>query len=255
MPPPPCAEMGRQCRSLSVVLRVCCLEAGPDSGDHEATWLLGHTQSIRFGRLWREDDHLYVRATLQVPCRFLNDSSPRTSRCMAFGYSSPLGDRPRRLPQERKLGPDSFELVERGQLASRTLATPSASPRQLPLLTQANPCASAKCRTADNRVGAACCRDLQVEIMCYERNVMLDLLIRARKSPYLCKVTRSEPDALEAEMISACSYLISDGVSCGLHGRKRPDGRSAKPDLCFEWPTGAETTHPGCVFTTLPTHV
>ena len=37
-------------------------------------------------------------------------------------------------------------------------------------------------------------------------------------------------------MISACGYLGDDGVACTLHGRKRADGRPAKPDLCIEWP-------------------
>ena len=84
--------------------------------------------------------------------------------------------------------------------------------------------------------------------MCTERAIMLDLLVRARKAPFLCKVSRQEPDSLEAEMISACSFLGQDHVSCALHGRIRADGRSAKPDLCFEWPKGAEATHHGCVF-------
>ena len=49
-------------------------------------------------------------------------------------------------------------------------------------------------------------------------------------------------------MISACGYLEADGVACSLHGRHRPDGRTAKPDLCFEWPPKNRGLHPGCVF-------
>jgi hypothetical protein len=41
---------------------------------------------------------------------------------------------------------------------------------------------------------------------------------------------------------------LEDGVNCGLHGRKRPDGRPAKPDLCSEWPEKGDLMHPGCVF-------
>jgi hypothetical protein len=113
-----------------------------------------------------------------------------------------------------------------------------------------NPCAAAACRTSDHTIGAACCRDLQVEIMCDKAWTRQELLIRSRQSPYLCKVTRERDDSLEAEMISACGYLGEDGVACELHGRKRPGGESAKPDLCHRWPhpTGEEVLHPGCVF-------
>nr|MBA2458986.1 hypothetical protein [Gemmatimonadales bacterium] len=49
-------------------------------------------------------------------------------------------------------------------------------------------------------------------------------------------------------VISACGYLGEDGLACGLHGRRRPDGRPAKPDLCSEWPPKNKGLHPGCVF-------
>ena len=84
--------------------------------------------------------------------------------------------------------------------------------------------------------------------MCTPKQRRLEALVRARQSPYLCKVERASPFSLGAEMISACGYLLDDGVHCGLHGRKRPDGRSAKPDLCSEWPEPGDTYHPGCVF-------
>ena len=35
-----------------MTLRVGSLEEGAASLDHEATWLLGHTRQITFGRLW-----------------------------------------------------------------------------------------------------------------------------------------------------------------------------------------------------------
>ena len=95
---------------------------------------------------------------------------------------------------------------------------------------------------------AACCRDLQIEIMCTRRQVKLEALVRSRKSPYLCKIDREGDFSIEAEMISACGYLGDDGVACSLHGRKRADGRTAKPDLCFEWPPKNQGLHPGCVF-------
>ena len=37
-------------------------------------------------------------------------------------------------------------------------------------------------------------------------------------------------------------------MACTLHGRHRADGRTAKPDLCFEWPPKDKGLHPGCVF-------
>src|SRR6185437_14702943 len=93
---------------------------------------------------------------------------------------------------------------------------------------------------------AACCRDLQIEIMCNRTQHRLEALVRSRRSPYLCKIERPGDYSLEVEMISACGYLQGDGVSCSLHGRYRPDGRTAKPDLCFEWPPKNRGLHPGC---------
>src|SRR3954468_4357246 len=61
---PPCRNLGRQCQSLPVTLRVGSLEEGTTSLDHEATWLLGHTARISFGQLWEEDGDLYVDAVL-----------------------------------------------------------------------------------------------------------------------------------------------------------------------------------------------
>ena len=43
--------MGRQCHSLAVTLRIGSLDEGETSLDHEATWLLGHTQHITFEQL------------------------------------------------------------------------------------------------------------------------------------------------------------------------------------------------------------
>ena len=119
--------------------------------------------------------------------------------------------------------------------------------RTLTVLKGDNPCATAPCRTADNRRGSACCRDLQIEIMCGREEVELEALVRSRRSPYLCKVSRDGDLSLDAEIISACGYL-EQGGSCSLHGRIRPDGRPAKPDLCSEWPENGKGLHPGCVF-------
>ena len=246
--PPPCRSMGSQCQSLRVILRVATLDAGPKSGDHEATWLMGHTGRVTFlSDLWEDDEDLYVSAELHIPCRFLSQENGNQG-CRAFGYSRKAPAPVPHLPAPRRLGDDRFRIVERGRLASRVLRAPPPAPRSLPVRMEANPCAGAPCRTADNQRGAACCRDLQVEIMCTTRERRLEALIRARKRPYLCKVEREGKFSLNAEMISACGFLEGDGVSCALHGRSRPDGRPAKPELCSDWPEGGETLHPGCVF-------
>jgi len=131
---------------------------------------------------------------------------------------------------------------------ARLPMTPPARPRALPVLNGANPCATAPCQTSDHRRGAACCRDLQIEIMCTNDESRLEALVRSRRSPYLCKVERPGDFSLEAEMISACGYLDDDGIACTLHGRVRTDGRPAGPDLCSEWPPKNRGLHPGCVF-------
>jgi hypothetical protein len=132
--------------------------------------------------------------------------------------------------------------------AQRRLRPPEQPRRSLPVLGEQNPCATAPCKTADHTRGAACCRDLQVEIMCTRREQKLEALVRSRRSPYLCKVSREGDFSIEAEVISACAYLEQGGVNCTLHGRQRADGRPAKPDLCSEWPPKDPVLHPGCVF-------
>jgi len=241
--------MGSQCESLRVLLRVATLDNGPTSADHEATWLLGHTERITFlGDLRRDQKDLYIEAQVQVPCRFLTPDGPGHSRCRAHGYRRATPVRGPDPAEPRQLGPDRFQIVEGGTLVTRELPAPARPPRELPLHAGSNPCIGAPCRTADNRRGAACCRDLQVEIMCTPKQARLEALVRARKSPYLCKVERVSPFSLGGEMISACGFLMEDGIRCGLHGRRRPDGRPAKPDLCSEWPEPGDHYHPGCVF-------
>lgn len=245
--PPPCRRIGPQCQALRVTLRVSSNLRRPTSGDHEATWLLGHTQRITFGPIWLHDRDLFARATLHVPCKHL-ETGPDGAHCRAWDFRGPIPPAPSGR-QHRRLPGDRFRLVERGRLVTRELPKPAMSPRQLKVLDH-NPCATAPCRTSDHTMGAACCRDLQVEIMCDQRWTRQELLVRSRQSPYLCKVVREREDSIEAEMISACGYLEDDGVACSLHGRKRSTGESAKPDLCHRWPhpTEAEVLHTGCVF-------
>ncbi len=248
--PPACRRLGSHCQGLRVVLRVSALEGGIRSGDHEATWLLGHTERLDFGELWLDRAELYVDAVLRVPCRYLHHEDDGSVSCAAHGFRG-AGVRqpaPPRPAIPRRLETNRFVLVEGAREVERTLSEPSLPSRSLPVVPDGNPCATARCRTADNRRGAACCRDLQIEIMCTTRQRHLESLVRSRKSPYLCKVEREGNYSLGAELISACGYLKDDGIHCALHGRKRSDGRPAKPDLCSQWPEDAETTHPGCVF-------
>jgi Fe-S-cluster containining protein len=243
---PPCRKLGSQCRALRVTLRVGSLEEGDTSLDHEATWLLGHTEQISFGDLWSGNGDLYVEAILHVPCRFLREDGS-TAECRLYGYRGTPPSRPPRAEQPRRLGGQRFRVVDRKHMVTRSLPAP-APVRALPVLEGVNPCAGAPCRTADNKRAAACCRDLQVEIMCTKAERRLETLVRSRKSPYLCKVERGGDFSLDVEMISACGYLEDDGVACSLHGRVRADGRPAKPDLCTEWPPKNRGLHPGCVF-------
>jgi hypothetical protein len=244
---PPCRSLGSQCNALRVTLRVGSLEDGSTSLDHEATWLLGHTEQVTFGEPWAGNGDLYVDAVLHVPCRHLR-SDGSSSECRLYGYRGAAPRAPRRPRQPRRLGGQRFRMVDAQRLVTRSLEAAPVPARSLPVLDGGNPCAGAPCRTADNKRAAACCRDLQVEIMCTRGERRLEALVRSRRSPYLCKIERGGDFSLEVEMISACGYLDDDGVSCSLHGRLRADGRPAKPDLCTEWPPKNRGLHPGCVF-------
>ena len=241
---PPCRALGSQCRSVPVTLRIGPLEDGTTSLDHEATWLIGHTQHISFSEIWEDEGELYVEATLHVPCRYLRRDGA-TAQCTALGFRGPAPRGAYQPEQQRRLGRDRFLIVDDRRTAVRSLRPPA---RSLPVLEGQNPCALASCRTAENTRGAACCRDLQIEIMCTRRQRKLEALVRSRRSPYLCKVERAGDFSIEAEVISACGFLDDDGIACTLHGRSRADGRPAKPDLCSEWPPKNKGLHPGCVF-------
>ena len=246
--------MGTHCRQLSVTLRIGSLDEGATSLDHEATWLYGHTEHITFKRWWDGEGDLYVEAVLHVPCRHLVAAEDGTTACNAHGFEGARTRTSPRRAQPRRLAPNRFRVVNNMRPIMQVLTPPRppvvAAPLRasLPVLESDNPCATAPCRTADNRRGAACCRDLQIEIMCTRRERRLEALVRSRRAPYLCKVSRPGDFSIEAEMISACGYLAEGGAACSLHGRHRPDGRPAKPDLCSDWPPKNKGLHPGCVF-------
>jgi hypothetical protein len=168
-----------------------------------------------------------------------------------YGYRMARLPTSKRIDQPRRLAGTRFRIVENHRAVGRNLPfenETSRPARSLPVLASENPCATAPCRTAEHTRGAACCRDLQVEIMCTREEKYLEALVRSRRSPYLCKIDREGDFSLEVELISACGYLGDDGIACTLHGRRRLDGRPAKPDLCSEWPPKNKGLHPGCVF-------
>lgn len=250
MSAPACRRLGRHCHALDVTLRVAVLEG---QEDHDATWMLGHTERIEFGRTFTDDGYLWAEARVHVPCRHLVAGPDGRSHCRAHGFRGRT-TAPERADQPRRLGGDRFRIVDGKRLTNRRLEQAPAPRRSLPLhhppAPDANPCATAPCRTADGKRKAACCRDLQVEILCSDRQELLEDLLRHRKSPYLCKVDREDEDepVVNAEILSACGYLLEDGLHCGLHGRQRSDGRPAKPTLCTEWPKTRTGLHPGCAF-------
>lgn len=272
--PPPCSELGRHCRELTLTLRIADLrEDGRTLQDAAATWLLGHTQRMTFCKPFVRDGELLVHARVHVPCKYLrvdggngtgsgsSGGSARsalasraptgTARCTAHGFRGPLPAGTQPLPDDRpavRHGATTFAVVFRGERRWIQLPLKRAAERALPVLND-NPCAGAPCRTADNSKGAACCRDLTIDVAVEPDDTVTEALLRARKSPYLCKVTRENPQTIECEVVSACSYLDSDGVSCVLHDRLLPNGRLAKPSICREWPEIGEdeVAHPGCV--------
>jgi hypothetical protein len=249
-PIPPCHSLGPQCQQIPVTLRIGSLDESPASLDHESTWLLGHTAQISFAELRPAGKDLVVDAVLHVRCRYLKaGESAETGRCAAHGFSGPMPAKTRGAPQPRRLGGDQFRIVAGQQAATLELPFPR---RALPVIAEENPCSIAPCTTADHRMGSACCRDLEIEILCPRGETPLEALVRSRQSPYLCKVSREADDALDAEMISACGYLDDAGRDCTLHGRQRSDGRPAKPDLCSEWPPKGKGLHPGCIFSPPP---
>lgn len=252
---PPCRALGRQCRELALTVAVADLEEdAPPERDALATWLLGHRERLTFEEPYEAHGTLVVDVRLQVPCKYLRATDPRDPAevaCGAHGYEGrvPL-PRSGTLPALRT-GQRRFSIVQDGRRQYVDLTAPAAHRRELPVLAGSNPCATAPCRTADHTRGAACCRDLILDVVLPLGEDRMEALLRARKSPYVCKIQRTDEVTVECEVISACDYLENDGIHCGLHGLKRPDGREAKPEICFEFPDLSDPElggHPGCVF-------
>jgi hypothetical protein len=249
--PPPCKQLGRHCRELEVTVRISDLEDdGKTLQDAAATWLMGHTERITWGDPYVADGLLKVDATVHVACRYLEESA-KGARCQAHGHRgrAPRSSQPDE-PAQLQFGDGRFSIVQHRLRRNLSLPFEEPPPRSLPVVESDNPCATADCRTADNKRGAACCRDLTLELDLPVRMKRLEALVRARKTPYVCRVKRDDDDTLDCEVISACGYLENGSVDCTLHGRLRSNGRPAKPSICSEWPEELdedETGHPGCV--------
>lgn len=249
--PPPCKQLGKHCRELDVTVRISDLEDdGKTLQDAAATWLTGHTERITWGDPYVSDNLLMVAATVHVSCRYLTANS-QGAQCTAYGFRGrmPATTQPDRL-RRLQHGGDRFAIIHRGKRATLDLPLEDEPARSLPVIQSKNPCANVSCRTSDRKVGAACCRDLTLELDLPKRQKRLEALIRARKSPVVCRVKRDGDETLDCEVISACGYLEEGSVNCTLHGRVRPNERPAKPSICSEWPDDLEedeTGHPGCV--------
>jgi hypothetical protein len=268
--PPACPTLGRHCRELAITLRIASTTDDTQTlQDAAATWLLGHREHLSFGRLHTQGEHLQVHAVLHVPCRHLlidggngNRGSatlrgnwtgqlrdPLQARCLAYGYAGVVPGSARPSSRSTEIGGNGkFPIVYQGTQRALELPLKRDAVKTLPVLHSPNPCVGVPCRTADNRRGAACCRDLSLEVVVPEADTHTAALLRARKSPYLCKVSRTNPEIIECEVISACGHLEDDGLSCALHDRRLPNGRPAKPSICSEWPDLGpnDVGHPGC---------
>ncbi len=247
-----------------MTLRIADLEDDSQSlQDASATWMLGHTERITMGKPYVDGIELLVDATIHVPCKYLKvhdgKTGPRRNgqpqvTCTAHGFRGPLPHTTQPEPMDRprlRRGDGKFSIVYKGSRRALDLPLKRAARRALPVMQGSNPCLDAPCRTADNKQGAACCRDLTLDLVLPESRKRMESLLRSRKSPYLCKVDRDGPDSVEVEVISACGYLADDGISCVLHDRVLPNGRLAKPSICMEWPDLGpdDTGHPGCPLT------
>ena len=250
--PPSCTRLGRHCRELQVTVRISDLD--DDSltlQDASATWMTAHGERISWGEPYVVDRLLMVDATIHVPCRYYR-SQEGQAHCTAHGFRGRAPRSVRPAPPRLQLGGGRFSVIQGKK--RRVLRLPPEEPdgRSLPVIQEENPCLQAACRTSDNRVGAACCRDLTLELEAPARRTRFEELLRSRKAPYVCRVQRDDDETMACEVISACGYLSEeDHISCTLHGRVRPNGKQAKPSLCYEWPEldEDETGHPGCVFT------
>ncbi|HRP08994.1 MAG TPA: hypothetical protein PLL69_10960, partial [Gemmatimonadales bacterium] len=132
-------------------MRVAVLEG---QEDHDATWMMGHTERIEFGRTHIDDGYLWTEARVHVPCRHLVTGPDGRSECRAHGFKGRTNP-PQREEQPRRLGGDRFRVVDGRRMVTRKLLHSPPPRRALPVqhppAPDANPCATAPCRTADGK--------------------------------------------------------------------------------------------------------
>jgi glutaredoxin len=260
MKQPDCKKLRRTCQELDVTIKIADLENDTRTEkDDAATWIIGHHERISFGAIYDDGKSMLVDARIHVPCRFLYIASAgepdAAASCKLYDFKGPIPKSKRQVPTVLQPGAGRFTIVRKGTRKELELAlkgpVEKGKKRKLPVVESPNPCAAAPCRTSDNKKGAACCRDLKLELLVPKSSKNKMALLRTRKSPYLCKVKRENKRLVEVEVISACGYLAEeDGITCVLHDRRRPNGKKAKPQLCYDWPDfgNDETGHAGCVF-------
>ena len=268
--PPECRSLGRQCREIRLTIRISDVtEESQTLQDASVTWITGHTERITFGTAYTLGDELRVDATIHVPCKHLRtpegdpairpDGSPTPARngkrpsvrCAIHGFRGTIPSSTQVRVSDRfdvQLGDGRIALYYKGKHRTMDLRLKRSARRPQPAAQTDNPCATAPCYTSDKRLGAACCRDFNLELALPKTQVYKEALLRARAAPYLCKVKRDDDDTMECEVISACGYLNDDDITCVLHDRSLPNGHQAKPSLCYEWPSleEDETGHGGC---------
>ena len=247
--PPGCESLGRQCQALDVLLRIGSLEEGVDlpgpRGHLAPRPHRAHHLRRGLDRRRRAVRRCRAACTLSAPERLCRRAVPlRGARVRGPDAAAPEGGRPAEAARAGPFpggGPDEagqppLPAPAYGRFpSSRSPSAQSLRGRPLPRppTTSGERHAAGTCRWRSCAPGRSC---------------YLEALIRHRKSPYLCKVGREGDFSIDVEMISACGFIEAGGVACTLHGRNRADGRTAKPDLCFEWPPKDKGLHPGCVF-------
>jgi hypothetical protein len=269
--PPECRSLGRHCREVKLTIRIS--DATGESQtlkDASVTWITGHTERVTYGKAYVAEDEIRTEAIVHVPCKYLRttdgdlaiapdgtevcgrDGNGTEVHCAIHGFRGAVPQSTQQRGESRhdvRLPDGRFALYYKGKRRTMDLRLKRAARRALPVVQGDNPCATAPCFTGDNKRGAACCRDYDLELALPKTQVFNEALLRARTSPYLCKVKREDDDNMECEVITACGYLDDDGITCVLHDRTLPNGQRAKPSLCYEWPKleEDETGHGGCV--------
>lgn len=268
--PPECRSLGQHCREVKLTIRISDVTDESNAlQDASVTWITGHVERITFGKAYLVDDEIRVDATVHVPCKHLrtlggkpaiapnglpvpdsNGAGPEV-RCAIHGFRGAVPRSTQQRGNDRaavRLRDGRFAIYYKRRHRAMDLRLKRGARRAPPAMRSKNPCATAPCYTGDNRRSAACCRDFDLELMLPKTHVYHEALFRARVSPYVCKVTRKDEETVECQVISACGYLDDDGVTCVLHDRILPNGRRAKPSLCYEWPKleKDETGHGGC---------